>query len=63
MRKRKDREENIIGAFAISKPELLKRRAVIIIDDVATTGATLSEARKTLLKNGARQVTAYTLAH
>ena len=36
---------------------------IILIDDVTTTGATLDEARKVLLKNGARSVNAITLAH
>lgn len=35
----------------------------ILIDDVTTTGATLLEARKVLLKNGAAKVFAVTIAH
>lgn len=37
--------------------------AVILIDDVTTTGATIEEARKTLLHHGALVVHAVTLAH
>lgn len=36
---------------------------IILVDDVTTTGSTLDEARKVLLKNGARSVNAITLAH
>ncbi|MDQ5949072.1 MAG: competence protein ComFC [Patescibacteria group bacterium] len=36
---------------------------VILIDDVVTTGSTLSEARKTLLEAGAKNVYAFTIAH
>ncbi len=36
---------------------------IILVDDVTTTGATLNEARKTLLKAGASTVHAVTLAH
>ncbi len=36
---------------------------IILIDDVTTTGATLDEARHILLKHGARNVVALTLAH
>ncbi|MFZ2621105.1 MAG: hypothetical protein WAX85_01235 [Minisyncoccia bacterium] len=36
---------------------------VILIDDVVTTGSTLSEARNTLLSAGARDVFAFTIAH
>lgn len=37
--------------------------SIILVDDVATTGATLDEARKTLLKAGAKKVLAITIAH
>lgn len=43
--------------------ELLKRKKVILIDDVTTTGATLEEARKTLFREGYRDVVAITIAH
>lgn len=36
---------------------------IILVDDVTTTGATILEARKVLLGNGARSVVAVTLAH
>lgn len=36
---------------------------IILVDDVTTTGATISEARKTLLAHGAKSVFAVTLAH
>lgn len=36
---------------------------IILVDDVTTTGATIMEARKTLLKQGARSVSAITIAH
>lgn len=40
-----------------------KNLNIILVDDVTTTGATLSEARNILLKSGARNVRAVTLAH
>ncbi len=58
---KKEREENQSGSFV-----LLKNPAgmnLLLVDDVTTTGATLSEARKILLKNGASTVRAATLAH
>jgi predicted amidophosphoribosyltransferase len=36
---------------------------VVIVDDVSTTGATIGEIKKLLLKNGARQVWAVVAAH
>ncbi len=36
---------------------------IILVDDVTTTGATIAEARKVLLKAGARSVKAITIAH
>lgn len=36
---------------------------ILLIDDVTTTGATLIEARNTLLKSGAKSVKAITIAH
>lgn len=53
---RKERFENIKGSFeAISVPALKESR-IILIDDVLTTGATMSEAAKALRKAGAKIV-------
>lgn len=60
--KRASRFENLKGAF-IADPEVVHRKNIILIDDVTTTGATLTEARKALLKAGARSVRAYAVAH
>ena len=64
---KRERLKNIIGSFAIKNVEKnmnsLKRRNIILIDDIATTGATLTEARKVLKQAGARKVIAFTVAH
>jgi ComF family protein len=57
------RLKNIVGSFAIKNPELIKKKNIILIDDITTTGATLSEARKILRQSGARKVIAFTVAH
>jgi ComF family protein len=57
------RLKNIVGSFAIKNPELIKKKNIILIDDITTTGATLSEARKVLRHAGARKVIAFTVAH
>jgi len=61
---RKERLNNQKGAFDIySKTSLLETKNIILIDDVATTGATLEEARKVLLRFGVKKIQAITLAH
>ena len=59
---RKKRLENLRDCFAADS-SAVGNRNIILIDDVATTGATLEEAQKTLLRAGARKVIAFTLAH
>ena len=60
---RAKRMKNIIGSFAVKNEERIKNRNIILIDDVTTTGATLTEARKILKQSGAKKVIAFTIAH
>lgn len=60
---RGERLKNIIGSFAVKNSERITGRNIILIDDVTTTGATLSEAKKVLKQAGARKVIAFTVAH
>lgn len=48
LKDRKTRLTNLRGAFALREPESIRGRAVIIVDDVSTTGATMHEAEHTL---------------
>ncbi len=59
---RKDRWTNIQGAFRIKISRGLSGKSVCLIDDLVTTGATLSEAAGVLKRAGAREVQAFTLA-
>lgn len=54
LKNREARLKNLHGAFEVSRPEKIKDHEVIIIDDVCTTGATLSECKKILRAAGAR---------
>lgn len=58
----KQRVTNIKNAFDISKPEKIKGKRIILIDDVYTTGSTLKECAKVLLKAGAKSVDTLTVA-
>ena len=57
---REARLKNVRGAFDCAKP--LDGMRVAVVDDVMTTGATLSEAAKALKKAGAVHVSAWVLA-
>lgn len=58
---KQERVSNLIGCF--SADSKVEGKYVILIDDVVTTGSTLSEARSTLLSSGAKEVYAFTVAH
>jgi competence protein ComFC len=60
--KKADRGKNIEGAFALKKSADIRGKEIILVDDVATTGATLLEAAKVLKRNGAAQVICLTIA-
>ncbi|WP_295380665.1 ComF family protein [uncultured Pseudacidovorax sp.] len=61
---RADRLRNLRGAFAVepARAHGLRGRAVLLVDDVMTTGASLSAAARVLRQAGAAQVTALVLA-
>lgn len=56
------RKENIKDAFKISNKEKINGKRIILIDDVATTGATLEEAAKILKLAGAKEVFGFVIA-
>jgi ComF family protein len=56
------RKENVRGAFAAPRPEAVRGREVVLVDDVMTTGATLSACASALKKAGASRVFALALA-
>jgi ComF family protein len=60
---KRQRQENIHQAFGVSDPEAVAGRNVLLIDDVFTTGATVSECARVLLAAGADQVEVLTVAH
>jgi len=59
---RNERKQNIKDAFEVSDQNKIKGENIILIDDVYTTGATINECAKTLIKAGAEKISALTLA-
>jgi ComF family protein len=57
-----ERQKNIQGAFMVLKPEEIKRKNILLVDDVATTGATLLECARVLKAAGARKISAIVVA-
>jgi len=56
------RRRNLEGAFVVTRPEGLRGRRLLVVDDVVTTGATLDSLRERLLAAGARSVHATALS-
>jgi ComF family protein len=59
---RHQRRENIRGAFVVAKPNDLNGRDVLVVDDVFTTGTTVSECARVLRRAGAKKVYVATVA-
>lgn len=56
------RAANVAGAFAVRYRHNFSGRAICLIDDIKTTGATLNECAKTLKEAGAGKVFALVIA-
>jgi predicted amidophosphoribosyltransferase len=59
---RAERRENVASAFAARRTERIVGRRVVLVDDVATTGATVGACAEALRAAGAREVTALVVA-
>lgn len=59
---RHQRRENLRGSFAVARPEEIAGREVLLVDDVFTTGTTVSECARVLRRAGASKVFVATVA-
>lgn len=59
---KKQRHENLKNAFRLINGDDIKNKNMLLIDDIFTTGATVSEISKVLLNAGASCVAVLTLA-
>ena len=50
------RRANVLGAYKVPNPGAVAGKRVLLLDDIITTGATISECAKTLLAAGAKEV-------
>lgn len=56
------RKANISGVYRVEDPELIEGKRILLIDDIVTSGSTLSECARMLLQAGAKEVLCATIA-
>lgn len=59
---KKQRHEQLQGAFRVVSPKRIKAEHILLLDDVLTTGATLEAAARVLKQAGAKTVSAAVFA-
>jgi competence protein ComFC len=57
-----ERARNVRGAFKVKRPETIKGKVILLVDDVYTTGSTLRECSLALKEAGVKEVRAVTIA-
>ena len=57
-----ERRSNLAGAFCVRRPQEIRGRRVLLVDDVFTTGSTLHECAKALRESGAMQIETFAAA-
>ena len=51
-----ERRANVLGAYEALSPQQIAGKRILLLDDVITTGATVSECARVLLTAGAKHV-------
>ena len=62
MKNAEERKRNVKNVFAVSRPEQIRGKRVLLTDDILTTGITMQTCARELLRAGASQVVGCTLA-
>jgi len=57
-----ERRRNVRAAFVVNPHKSIKGKRLLLVDDVYTSGATVNECSRTLLRAGAKEVQVLTLA-
>lgn len=63
MKKRYERFENVNRVFEIANPRLVEGRHILLVDDVITTGSTLTACAETILEVPRTKVSIATIAY
>lgn len=56
IKRKEEKEENVKGIFSVKNSEEIKNKKIILLDDVATSLATMEEAGKVLKENGIKEI-------
>ncbi len=60
---KQQRRENLQNVFTISaQPDMVQGKHILLVDDIFTTGSTLQECSRVLLRAGAKEVRVYCLS-
>jgi len=57
-----ERRGNVKNVFRVKNPEKIKNKKILLVDDVFTTGATVNECARILLRSKASEVNVFTFA-
>lgn len=63
LKQREDRFQNALGAFFVAKPDKIRNKTAIIIDDVLTTGATIKSISESIHSCTGQKSPSVVIAH